>query len=362
MGAKTADEAKEAGRKPHLIPNAGLWPDKIIEIAPTDKSHGNIVWEWHYWDHLVQDADPSKKNYGVVADHPELLDINALDDTLPARISEDSMEILKAKGEILWRNQTPDNMGSDIFHTNAIKYNADLDQIVFSSPHLNEIYIIDHSTTTKVAAGHKGGRWGKGGDFLYRWGNAKNYKRGDTTTQQLFGQHDVRWIDKGTPGEGHLTIYNNDIHQPNGLNYSAIYEIVPPTDTKGNYTMENGKPYGPAKPVWTYIAPDTVSFWSSFISGAERQKNGNTFVNEGARGRFFEVTKDGKMVWEYANPFRGDIRKPNGDPFPVMPLTYFTFRSSLIPGDHPALANKQLVPINPQPAVFVMPPPAPPKP
>ena len=233
---KTADEAKEAGRKPHLIPNAGLWPDKIIEIAPTDKSHGNIVWEWHYWDHLVQDADPSKKNYGVVADHPELLDINALDDTLPARISEDSMEILKAKGEILWRNQTPDNMGSDIFHTNAIKYNADLDQIVFSSPHLNEIYIIDHSTTTKEAAGHKGGRWGKGGDFLYRWGNAKNYKRGDTTTQQLFGQHDVRWIDKGTPGEGHLTIYNNDIHQPNGLNYSAIYEIVPPTDAKGNYT------------------------------------------------------------------------------------------------------------------------------
>ncbi len=118
------------------------------------------------------------------------------------------------------------------------------------------------------------------------------------------------------------------------MDYSAIYELVPPPDNKGNYLLEKGKTYGPEKPVWTYIAADTVSFWSSFISGAHRMNNGNTFINEGARGRFFEVTPDGKIVWEYLNPYRGDVRNPNGDPIPPAPLTYISFRSTFIPADH----------------------------
>ncbi len=141
------------------------------------------------------------------------------------------------------------------------------------------------------------------------------------------------------------------------MNYSAIYEMAPPTDKKGNYLIEKGKPFGPEKPVWTYIAPDSISFWSSFISGAHRMNNGNTFINEGARGRFFEVTKEGKIVWEYLNPYRGEMRKPNGDPISPMPLTYMEFRSTFISADHPALANRKLAAINPQPKVFVMPPP-----
>jgi len=350
--AKTAQEVLAAGRNPKLIPKAGLWPDKIIEIEPIDETHGKIVWEWHIWDHLIQDYDNKKANYGNPTDHPELMDINT-GDTLPAQISKDSMAILKKQGRA-WRNQTPENMGSDIYHVNAIKYNAELDQIAFSSPHLSEIFIIDHSTTTKEAAGHKGGRWGKGGDFLYRWGNPQNYRRGDSTTRELYGQHDIRWIEKGKPGEGHLMVFNNDIHYRDSMNYSMIYEFVPPTDEKGNYVIEKGKPYGPEKPVWSYMAPDTISFWSSFISGAQRMNNGNTFINEGAKGRFFEVTKDGKIVWEYLDPYRGDIRRPNGDPMPAMPMTFIEFRGTFIPADHPALANRKLEPLNPQPKVYVM--------
>ncbi|TKK69020.1 hypothetical protein FC093_10030 [Ilyomonas limi] len=355
--AKTADEALAAGRKPVLIPKAGLWPDKIVEIEPLDKTHGKVVWEWHIWDHLVQDYDKNKKNYGNPADHPELLDIN-VGEPLPASISQDSLDILRKQGRGIWRNQTPENMGSDIYHFNAIKYNPDLDQIAFSSPHISEIFIIDHSTTTQEGAGHTGGRWGKGGDFLYRWGNPQNYRRGDSTNEQLFGQHDIRWIEKGCPGAGHLTIFDNDVHNPNGMNYSAIYEIVPPTDSKGAYVMNKNNTFGPEKPVWTYIAPDTISFWSSFISGAQRMPNGNTFINEGARGRFFEVTKEGKTVWEFLNPYRGDVRKLNGDPNPAVPLTYITFRSNFIPADHPGVANKKLEPLQPQPTPFILPAPA----
>jgi hypothetical protein len=353
--AKTANEALAAGRKPKLTPKAGLWPDKIVEIEPEGERGGKIVWEWHIWDHLIQDYDNKKANYGKPADHPELLDFN-VGDTLPPPITEDSMNILKSQGRA-WRNQTPENLGSDVYHVNAIKYNAELDQIAFSSPDLNEIFIIDHSTTTKEAAGHKGGRWGKGGDFLYRWGNPKNYGRGDAADRKLFGQHDIRWIEKEMPGAGSLTIFNNDIHYRDSMNYSAIYEIAPPTDKKGNYLLEKGKPFGPQKPVWTYIAPDTISFWSDFSSGAHRMQNGNTLINEGAKARFFEVTKDGKIVWEYLNPYRGEIRKPNGDPNPVMPMPFMEFRATFITADHPALANRKLEPINPQPKVFVMPSP-----
>ncbi len=349
--AKTADEVLAAGRKPELIPEAGLWPDKIVEIEPQGKTGGKVVWEWHVWDHLIQDYDAKKANYGNPANHPELLDFN-VGDSLPPTITQDSLDFLKKQGRA-FRNQTLQNRGCDLYHFNAIKYNAELDQIVFSSPHRSEIFIIDHGTTSKEAAGHKGGSRGKGGDLLYRWGNPQNYRRGDSADQKLFGQHDIRWIEKGYPGEAHLTVFNNDMHGGDNMDYSAVYEIAVPKDSKGNYVIEKNKTYGPEKPTWIYMAPDTFSFWSNYISGAHRMRNGNTFIDEGGKGRFFEVTKDGRIVWEYLNPYRGDIRKPNGDPIPPA-RTYSEFRATFIPSDHPALANKKLEPLNPQPKVFVL--------
>lgn len=360
--AKTADEVLAAGRKPKITPKGGLWPDKIVEIEPQDKMHGRIVWEWHSWDHLIQNYDAKRANYGKLAEHPELINFNAGEDTLPkSNISKDSLDILKRQGRA-GRNASLDNEGSDVFHFNAIKYNADLDQIAFSSPALSEIFIIDHSTTTEEAAGHKGGHSGKGGDILYRWGNPKNYDYGDSADRQLGFQHDIRWIEKGKPGEGHLMLFDNNHFKPfdttyDNINYSAVYEIIPPLDNKGNYLREKGKAFGPEKPVWTYKAPDSLSFWSSFVSGAQRMYNGNTFVNEGAKGRFFEITKEGKMVWEYLNPYHGNIHMLNGDPIPAMGPVYLTFRATFIPADHPAFKNKKLEPLHPQPSVFVMAPP-----
>lgn len=354
--SRTVEESLQAGRKPELIPKAGLWPDKILEVEPDGKYGGKVVWEWRLWDHLIQDHDPGKDNYGDPAEHPELVDINLARNPLPEPITQDSLDRLHATGRA-WRNETIDNRGSDLYHSNAINYNAELDQIALSVRQLNEILIIDHSTTSAEAAGHSGGRWGRGGDILYRWGNPQNYGRGDSTDQQLFYQHDVRWVEGGKPGAGNLTVFNNDIPgRPDSMNYSAIYEISPSMDDEGNYILLDNGRFGPEAPTWTYIAPDTVSFYGSFVSGAHRMHNGNTFINEGPRGRFMEVTPEGEIVWEYLNPYRGEIRKPNGDPFPAMPMTYMGFRSTFIPADHPALAGKDLAPLDPQPAVFELPP------
>jgi hypothetical protein len=96
---KTAIEVLAAGRKPNMIPKAGLWPTKIVEIEPHGERGGKIVWEWHIWDHLIQDHDAKKANYGKPSDHPELLDFN-VGDSLQPLISQDSINILIAQGTV----------------------------------------------------------------------------------------------------------------------------------------------------------------------------------------------------------------------------------------------------------------------
>ncbi|MBK8504128.1 MAG: aryl-sulfate sulfotransferase [Saprospiraceae bacterium] len=351
--AKSVDEALLSGRKPDMIPKAGLWPDMVVEIKPEGSDEGQIVWEWHLWDHMIQNFDTAKKNYGDPSMHPELMDINI---GRPLPIPPTIEELNKERSENnAVTNATPENRGSDAFHMNAIDYNAELDQIVLSSPSKGEIYIIDHSTTTEEAAGHSGGKQGKGGDLLYRWGNPENYGRGDSTDQQLGGQHDIRWIPNGMPGEGNLIVFNNSV--PNAKPpYSAIYEFTPPRDMEGNYLVENKKAFGPENPSWTYIAKDTLSFWSPFISGVHRLANGNTFITEGAKGRYTEVNVAGEILWDYLTPFTDTLKMSDGTgPQPTGDLIYATFRASHIEAHHPALAGKELKPLDPQPEVFVVP-------
>jgi outer membrane protein assembly factor BamB len=55
--------------------------------------------------------------------------------------------------------------------------------------------------------------------------------------------------------------------------------------------------------VWSYTATPKESFFSGFISGAQRLPNQNTLICEGATGRLFEVTLDGEIVWEFKSPY-----------------------------------------------------------
>ena len=68
---KTAAEAIAAGRIPSSVEGTEVQPDSLVEIRPGGKTGGDVVWEWHLWDHLIQDFDKDKANYGDVAAHPE---------------------------------------------------------------------------------------------------------------------------------------------------------------------------------------------------------------------------------------------------------------------------------------------------
>jgi hypothetical protein len=271
---KTRTEAINAGRNPNTFIGDTFLPDHIIEVKPTGPTTGDIVWEWHVWDHLIQDYDSSKANYGVVADHPELIDINS--------------------------GVNP--VMTDWLHTNSIDYSKKFDQILISIHNFNEIWIIDHSTTTEEAAGHTGGNSGKGGDLLYRWGNPAAYRAGTTNDRKFFGQHDASWIKTECPGEGDILVFNNGGGRPNG-SYSSIDEITPPVNDNGEYYLEPSSSYGPQTATWSYIANPPTSFYSGLFSGAQRLKDGNTLICDGVAGSFFEVTPDGTTVWQYTNPY-----------------------------------------------------------
>ncbi len=346
---KSADEVRRAGRFPTKVPAAGLWPDLVVEIEPQRPNGGRIVWEWHAWDHLVQNHNKRLPSYAEPSERPGRIDINA---GLPPETSPEELEKLKALGYVS-SDTTQEDLRSDLFHTNSVDYNAELDQIVLSVPRYNEIWIIDHSTTTEEAAGSSGGRWGRGGDLLYRWGNPAAYGRGDESSQRLFSQHDVRWIPDGRPGAGNLTVFSNRMGDDSGR-FSAVYEIVPPVATDGRYLVPQEGPFGPAEPVWSYRGTGERFFYAPFVSGAERQPNGNTLICSGAQGRFFEVTPDGEIVWEFWDPRQGQVRLPDGSPpQPVNEFTHAVFRVTRILPNHPALRGRELQPLDPQPPIEV---------
>uniref|UniRef100_A0A7C4G9T3 Arylsulfotransferase (ASST) n=1 Tax=candidate division WOR-3 bacterium TaxID=2052148 RepID=A0A7C4G9T3_UNCW3 len=311
---KTAAEAIAAGRNPQLIYDA-VWPDHIIEV---DMNSGAIVWEWHAWDHLIQDYDYAKPNYGDPGAHPELIDINYV--------------------------SNPVNPRADWMHTNTVAYNPELDQIIISVREWNEIWIIDHSTTTEEARGHTGGRYGKGGDLLYRWGNPRAYRRGTEADQKLFGQHDVQWIPAGLPGEGNILVFNNGPGRAVPP-FSTIEELALPQDSAGFYHLGPDSAYGPESPVWTYQAPNPPDFYSGLISGCQRLPNGNTLICSGETGTFFEVTESGTEVWRYINPVSSNGPMQQGSSIPPGANTVFKVRR--YPRDYPGFAGRNLDPRGP---------------
>ncbi len=108
---KTNTEAISQGRNPSLVPST-VWSEQILEIQPVGATGGNIVWEWHLWDHLVQDFDATKLNYGGILTNPQLVNLN-----------------YKAT-----------NTEQDWIHLNSVDYNTDLDQIK-KSCHYGRIFL-----------------------------------------------------------------------------------------------------------------------------------------------------------------------------------------------------------------------------
>ncbi|MEH6536451.1 MAG: aryl-sulfate sulfotransferase [Psychroserpens sp.] len=312
-------EAIAAGRDPNNMSDTVLYNERIFEVEPVGTNDVNVVWEWNVKDHLIQDFDITKANFGNVSMDPGKLDINFLNGG---------------------------SGGANWLHFNSIQYDENLDQIVISSRNLSEIYIIDHSTTIAESETNTGGTYGKGGDFLYRWGNPLAYKQGTLADQTLFGQHYPHYIEGGLVDAGKIIVFNNG----NGRTppFSNVEIINPPTTAPGVYAYTPNTSFGPLAAEYSYSDQSSTpsAFYSPILSSAQRLPNGNILICEGASGEIFELDSNENEVWRYVNPVSnvsGSITT-QGD---TAPLSNTVFRAIKYATDYPAFTGRDLTPGDP---------------
>jgi Arylsulfotransferase (ASST)/Secretion system C-terminal sorting domain len=311
----TAAQMVAMGRDTSLNAGGELWPDMLLELQPTGANTANVVWEWHAIDHVIQDFDSTKPNYGNIASNLHRIDLN----------------LVGILGNADW------------MHTNALSYNHAFNQIMLSVPNLNEIWIIDHSTTTAQAAAHTGGLSGIGGDLMYRWGNPMNYDQGTPADRKLGFQHDAHWADEGVPSTdpaaNKIMVFNNRY----GTNRSIV-AVIDATfdDYEWEYPL-TAAAWGPTSYDWTFCLPDSIEMQSHILSSAQRLPNGNTLIMPGIRGRAFEVNVAGDIVWDYIIPLDNGIPVAQGDTVDLFDNSNFRFHRYA--PSHPGFAGHDLSPI-----------------
>jgi hypothetical protein len=172
----------------------------------------------------------------------------------------------------------------DLFHTNSVVELAGdvpglgrAGDLLLSVRHLDRLVVLDPGT------GELGWVWGK--------------------EAGLDGQHHATVLP-----DGHVLLFDNGRER----GWSRVLEV---------------DPAGP-EVVWSYQAEPRESFWSRSRGSAQRLADGDTLVTESDLGRIFEVTPDGRIVWEYlsqiyepAEPDEPPAR-PDGEPGPVRAAIY----------------------------------------
>ena len=297
-----------------LTADTTLWSEKIIEFKPIYPDSAEIVWEWSAFDHLVQDHDPAKSNYGVISDYPWKIDVNT-------------------------------GHGGSWLHFNALDYNEDLNIIMVSAGYFSEVWVINRNSTTEEARGQKG-------DLIYRFGNPQMYGVGNDDDRFLHFSHSAHWIPAGLEGDGHVLVFDNGRFLP-PPQFSTILELALPhnVDYDGNVFFDIGADgaYVPPFDIWSYSDP--ANLYSQIASGMQRLPNGHTMILEGMNGRIIEIDKNENIVWEYVNPVirSGPLPRdapiptfiPNDpNPFPI--LQNSLFRTYTFARDYPGLQGKDL--------------------
>jgi len=289
-----------------------LWSDLIVEIDPESDS---IVWQWNAWDHLVQEFDSTKNNYGLIA-------------------QED--------GSIHLNYQTFTNGRPDFIHLNSVDYNEELDQILVSARNFSEIWIIDHSTSIEEAASNSGGNYGRGGQLLFRWGNPETYTKHGEDKRKLFNQHDAKWINQSNLEDlnGSISVYNNNVIP--GM--TSLGHIIKPIWDSSNqiYQRNDEELFLPEDYSHEFSHPETSEGFSGVGSSLQVLKNGNAIMHAATQGRSFELDQSGNLLWEYKLPFRFGARIEQGTE--LMPGQNFVFQLKRYSTDFQGFTGRDLSP------------------
>jgi outer membrane protein assembly factor BamB len=211
-------------------------------------------------DARTRQVDAVSEKGPIVDDH--LIAI-AEDESLPIEVS--SADLILGHPALLESARTqyenPRDSVGDVFHTNTIsRIPGDLvrdGEVLFAE-----------------------------GDLLICWHNLDTIAVIDPST------HSLRWYwgpgDLDQPHNPTLLENGNILIFDNGSErgWSRIIELDPLT----------------REIVWEYRGDPLESFFSASRGSAQRLPNGNTLVTDSVRGRVFEVSMEGEIVWEFFEP------------------------------------------------------------
>ena len=226
-----------------------IYLEKLVEIDPnTDE----IVWQWRSADHLIQDVDDSASTYGNIRQYPRKIDIN-------------------------YNSHIEDG---DWMHANGIVYDHTRDLVFMTVNFYDEVWVIDHSTTTAQASTASGGNYGVGGDLVYRFGNPAAYG----SAQPPIFDH-VHHPNFSNDNNTQMLFYSNG----ETAEKSIVFELQLPAQLSLDPNTENL----PAI-VWQFSHPE---MYYRIVSGAVKLPNGNVLICEGDFG-FWEINPSGHVVWK----------------------------------------------------------------
>jgi len=283
--SRLAEDASSPDRAPSSYA-IDLFESEVVELD----WEGNVVWRYEAPKGWLIHHDMARLQNGntlilleKVANCPEISDKPILDNFFVEVTPE---------GKIVWEWYTSEHFeefgyserakqlmrerGKDIFHTNTLSVlpGNELEKtdprfakgnILSCQRNTNVIFIVDKKTKKVV----------------WTWGSGRG---------QLVGPHHPVML-----ANGNILIYDNGgrAGYPERVRfYTRLVEVNPVTGKiVWQYTYE------------PYIFKPTSKFFSSSWGSVQRLPNGNTFSLDCHKGRLFEVTPTGEIVWEYISPF-----------------------------------------------------------
>lgn len=153
--------------------------------------------------------------------------------------------------------------------------------ILLNARNINMMYIIDKKTKKIV------------------WEGTHNYKGG------MAHCHEPEMIEKGLPGAGNIILFDNGLFTRHRTHTGQTFIIELNPVSK--------------EIVWIYETHGyaNIKFFSKTMGTQKRLPNGNTYISEDNKGRLFQVTPNGEIVWEYVN--RGGTTRPSVIPYDFTP-------------------------------------------
>ena len=284
-------------------------PQALDDVAYEVNPEGDIVWTWAASDHIDE--------IGFTSEEFKLVKASKSADYL-------HVNNLKPIGPNRWFDEGDQRFSPD--------------NLIFDSRTANFIAVIDRKTRKIV--------WTLGPHFP-SISEAPAGAKVPRPVDQISGQHDAQIIPKGLPGAGDLLVFDNQ--------GDAGYPHAPLTVTGGSRVLE----INPVTKeiVWQYTGANSGnpgwSFRSTHISDARRLPNGNTFIDEGQIGRFFQVTPSGEIVWEYINPYPRRGTDADGRPT----LNFSVYRAEPVPHEWApeGTPHSQIAVVPPDNAAFHLP-------